>query len=50
MFYLKNKDKLKGVDHTMTKSILAVLRGEQIKGYPTLKDIKDRTELYGIEF
>jgi hypothetical protein len=34
----------------MMKSILAVLRGEQIKDYPTLEDIKYRTELYGIEF
>ena len=50
LFYLKNKNELEGVDHIMMKSILAVLRGEQIKGYPTLEDIKDRTELYGIEF
>ena len=48
LFYLKNKCKLEGVDHTMMKSILAVLRGGQIEGYPTLEDIKDRTELYDI--
>ena len=50
LFYLKNKNKLESVEHTMMKSILTVLGGEQIKGYPTLEDVLDRTELYDIEF
>ncbi len=48
LFYLKNKDKLEAIDHPMMKDLSAVLQGETIKGYPTLEDIKDRTDLYGI--
>jgi predicted transcriptional regulator len=49
LFYLKNKDKLKGVLHPVMESILAVLRGEHIKGYPVLDDIEEQAELYGIQ-
>jgi predicted transcriptional regulator len=49
LFYLKNRDKLEGAEHPMIKDIQAVLRGERIKGYPSLEDIKDRAELYDIE-
>ena len=48
LFYLKNRDELKGVRHPMMKSIRAVLRGEHIKGYPTREDIEEQAELYGI--
>jgi len=48
LFYLKNRDELKGARHPMMKSIWAVLRGEQIKGYPTKDDIEEQAELYGI--
>lgn len=40
LFYLKNKDELKRFRHPMMKDIGAVLRGNEIKGYPTLKDVK----------
>ncbi len=30
----------------MMKDLKAVLRGERIKGYLTLEDIEDRTDLY----
>jgi hypothetical protein len=33
----------------MVKDIRAVLRGEKVKGYPSMEDIEDRTEMYGIE-
>jgi hypothetical protein len=48
LFYLKNRDKLGEVKHPMMKDIEAVLQGERIKGYPTLEDIRDRADLYGI--
>ena len=48
LFYLKNRDKLEGFRHPMMKNISAVLQGEEIKGYPALEDIIDRTTLYGI--
>ena len=48
LFYLKNRDELKGVRHPMMKSIRAVLRGEHIKGYPTVEEIEEQAELYGI--
>jgi hypothetical protein len=33
----------------MMKDIEAVLQGEKVKGYPSLEDVEDRTEMYGIE-
>lgn len=50
LFYLKNKDKLESIKHSMMEEIEAVLQGERVKGYPTLDDIKDRAEVYDIEF
>jgi hypothetical protein len=49
LFYLKNRMELQGVQHPMMKDIKAVLRGERIKGYPTLEEIKEQAELCGIE-
>ena len=49
LFYLKNRDKLGGVDHPMMKDLKAVLQGERIKGYPTLEDIEERADLYDIK-
>ena len=48
LFYLKNKETLKSVQHSMMENIRAVLRGKHIKGYPTLEDIEEQAELYGI--
>jgi len=49
LFYLKNKEALKEVQHPMMESIRAVLRGEHIKGYPTVEEIEEQAELYGIQ-
>ena len=49
LFYLKNRDKLEGIDHPMMKDLKAVLQGEKIRDYPTLEDIEDRTDLYDIK-
>lgn len=49
LFYLKNKERLKDIEHPMMKDLLAVLHGERIKGYPTLEDIADRVDLYDIQ-
>jgi predicted transcriptional regulator len=49
LFYLKNRDRLEAIDHPMMKDLKAVLQGERIKGYPTLEDIEDRTDLYEIK-
>ena len=49
LFYLKNRDKLEAIDHPMMKDLKAVLQGERIRGYPTLEDIEDRTDLYEIK-
>lgn len=49
LFYLKNRDKLEGIDHPMMKDLKAALQGKKIKGYPTLEDIEDRTDLYDIK-
>jgi arginine decarboxylase-like protein len=48
-FYLKNRLEVEEVQHPMMKNIRAVLRGEQVKGYPTLDRINEQAALYGIE-
>ncbi len=49
LFYLKNKQALKEVQHPMMGSIRVVLRGEHIKGYPTQEEIEEQAGLYGIQ-
>jgi predicted transcriptional regulator len=49
LFYLKYKDKLEDVEHPMMEEIKAVLKGEKIKGYPSVEDIKERATLYEIK-
>lgn len=49
LFYLKNREAVKDVSHPMMESIRAVLKGESIKGYPSIEEIEDQAELYGIE-
>jgi hypothetical protein len=49
LFYLRNRDKLQSVLHAMMKDIETVLQGEKVKGYPSLEDVEDRMEMYGIE-
>lgn len=49
LFYLKNEDSLKGIEHPMMKEIRAVLKGKVIKGYPIYDEVKDRMEVYGIK-
>lgn len=49
LFYLKNKEAVKDVSHPMMESIGAVLKGESIKGYPSIEEIEDQAELYGIQ-
>ncbi len=49
LFYLKNKEALKDVPHPMMESIRAVLMGESIKGYPSIEEIEDQSEVYGIQ-
>lgn len=49
LFYLKNRDKLESIDHPMMKDLKAVLQGKNIRGYPTMEDVMDRADLYGIQ-
>ncbi len=48
LFYLKNGDKLKGIEHPMMKDLEAALHGKRLEGYPTIEEIKDKVDLYGI--
>jgi len=49
LFYSKNRDKLEAINHPMIKDLKAVLQGERIRGYPSLEDVRDRADLYGIQ-
>ena len=49
LFYLKHKRYLKNIKHEIIDNIIKVLDGENVKYYPTLAEIKDRAEVYGIK-
>ncbi len=48
LFYLKNKDKIKGIDHKIFVDMKKVLRGQALDDYPDLDEIRDRAKVYGI--
>jgi hypothetical protein len=47
LFYLKHKQKLK-ISHEIVQNINKVLDNKKVEGYPTLKDIKEKAEMYDI--
>jgi len=50
LFYLKNKILLKGIKHPLLEEIKLVLEKEEIKGYPSIKEIKEKADEYDIRF
>jgi len=48
LFYLKNKKVLGGVRHPMMTNILSVLKGNDIKDYPSYEDVMDRMFVYAL--
>ena len=49
LFYLKYKKELKTIKHELIDNLKNVLKGENIKNYPSLQEIKDRAEMYDLE-
>lgn len=49
LFYLKNKEKLRGIKHIILESLNQVLEGRKIDGYPTLNELKETAEVYDIQ-
>jgi hypothetical protein len=49
LFLAKYKEELSDIKHTIVVNLLKVFLGEKIKGYPSISEIKDRAEIYGIE-
>ncbi len=49
MFYLKHKKTLKTVKHYLVEEIKLMLQGQQIPGYPSLQEIKEKAEIYDIK-
>lgn len=48
LFYRKHKKNMKNIQHDIIKKINKVLRGQKIKGYPSLAEIKEKAEIYDI--
>jgi predicted transcriptional regulator len=48
LFYLKFKNELKDINHIILDNIKKIIKGEVIKGYPKLNEIKDRAEIYNL--
>ncbi len=45
VFYLKHKKTLKTVKHYLVEEIKLMLEGQQIPGYPSLKEIREKAEV-----
>ncbi len=48
LFYLKNQNKLKNLNHIILKNIKKILKGEKINNYPLLAEIKEKAKIYDI--
>jgi hypothetical protein len=49
LFYVKYKKEFSKIHHEILDNINKVLKGNQIEGYPTLSEIKDRAEMYDVK-
>lgn len=49
LFYIKYKNELSKITHEIIENINKVLNGQIVKYYPTLKEIKDRADVYDIK-
>lgn len=49
LFYLKYKKELSNVTHEIITNLNNIFLGENISGYPTLNEIKDRADVYNIK-
>jgi len=49
LFYFKHKKDLKGIRHEIVDNINKIVKGEIIKYYPSLAEIKDRADVYDIK-
>jgi hypothetical protein len=48
LFYAKYKKELTGITHPFLDNIKQILQGTPIKGYPTLKEIQEKADVYDI--
>ena len=49
LFYLKHQKELTKIKHDIVDNIEKVMKGEKMKYYPTLAEIRDRADVYDIE-
>ncbi|MDP1694848.1 MAG: hypothetical protein Q8L34_04890 [Candidatus Woesearchaeota archaeon] len=49
MFYIKYYEELKKIKHLLLEKITKVLKGERIRWFPSLEEIKEKAEVYGIK-
>ena len=50
LFYVKYKKNLLDIKHDLLDNIKIVLNGNNMIGYPSLKEIRDRAEVYDTKF
>jgi len=48
LFYIKYKGELQKIRHPILDKIKLVLNGENIEGYPTLEELREKAEIYDI--
>ena len=50
LFFKKYKDDLDDISHPILSNIKHILQGDNIKGYPSLEEIKEKADVYDIGF
>jgi len=50
LFYVKYKNKLQRIKHPIVDNIKLILEGKTIEGYPALRTLKEKAEVYDIRF
>ncbi len=48
LFYIKYRNELQEIRHPILENIKLVLKGETIKGYPTVEEMGEKAEIYDI--
>lgn len=50
LFYIKYRKKLLSLKHHLIDSLLQILKGKVLSGYPRLEEIKEKAEIYNISW
>jgi len=50
LFYIKYQKELKTIKHPIVMDLKHILQGEKVKGYPPVKELKEKADIYDIRW